>query len=160
MSFNEGSQWAIKHLYGITKYPDDTDHSTYFKSLLLCAAGDGELAPEERAWVAGLAATIGGDKYSEMVKNYAADEDLLQVLQQSSRIDSSARHVMLYDAIRASAADGVLSDGERDTIQKMANFMDIKKETVAELEKLYNEETAQSNKRRELLFPVDSPWHN
>ena len=86
MSFNEGSQWAIKHLYGITKYPDDADHSTYFKSLLLCAAGDGELAPEKRAWVPGLAATIAGNKYGEMVKNYAADEDLLKVLQQSSRI--------------------------------------------------------------------------
>ena len=160
MSFNEGSQWAINHLYGITKYPDDADHTTYFKSLLLCAAGDGVLAPEERAWVVGLAATIAGEKYTEMVKNYAADEDLLQVLQQNSRIDSSARHVMLYDAIRASGADGAISDGERERIQKMANFMDVTKETVAELEKLYNEETAQSKKRRELLFPVNSPWHS
>lgn len=160
MSFIEASRWAIKHLYGITKYPDDADHTTYFKSLLLCAAGDGVLAPEERAWVVGLASTIAGDKYSEMVKNYAANEDLLQILQQNSRIDSSARHVMLYDAIRACAADGVLSNGEREAIQKMANFMDVTKETVAELEKLYNEETAQNNKRRELLFPVDSPWHN
>jgi len=50
---NVGLLWLLKEKYAFQEAVGPEDYDSYLKSILICANGDGTLAPEEREWVVG-----------------------------------------------------------------------------------------------------------
>ena len=93
----------MNELYGMKTIPANQDYEALIKAVLICTKGDGVLAPEERDWVAGRAAAYHNPGY-ELAKTYEANEDLLDVLNQSPTQGSNPL-LIVYIAIQACAAD-------------------------------------------------------
>jgi tellurite resistance protein len=154
---NEGFMWLFKDIYNFSKLPSTEAYSGYLKSVLICANGDGTLAPEERDWVVGLAAAVGGsDSLVAELKSYQADEDIEQVISVASAANES-RRFLVYDAIKACSADGQYSDRERATVTKMAAKLGISQDVVKQIEEIYVEEAQLRAKRLELMYPDGPP---
>ncbi|NEO42037.1 MAG: hypothetical protein F6J90_39235 [Moorea sp. SIOASIH] len=149
-------RWIINELYGMKTIPAIEDVEAVMKAVLICAKGDGVLAPEERDWVVGRAAAYHNPKY-ELAKTYEANEDLLDILNQASTIGSDPR-VIIYIAIQACAADGEYNSGEQAAVRKLAKYIGIEEDVVTQIEELYTEEAKIREKRIALLFPNGAPY--
>ncbi|MGK7901841.1 MAG: TerB family tellurite resistance protein [Hormoscilla sp.] len=149
--------WTLKELYGIKSIPPAEDYETFIKAALICAKADGVLAPEERNWVVGRAATLRNPGY-ELAKNYPADEDLLDVVAKSSAVDKSGRRMLIYVAIQACAADGEYHPDERAKVHKMAKALGIEEDVVNQLEELCMSEAKIREQRIGLIFPEGVPY--
>ena len=55
-------RWVMKELFGMKTAPPEREFEVFTKAVLICAKGDGVLAPEERTWIAGLAACYSKPK--------------------------------------------------------------------------------------------------
>lgn len=153
----DGMLWLINQLYGIKTIPPAQDYETFIKAALICAKGDGVLAPEERSWVAGRAAALRNPGY-ELAKSYPADEDLLEVLSNSSTVNKTGRRLIIYVAIQACAADGNYHDEERAKIIQMAKSLGIEEDVVKQIEEICIEEAKMREKRIGLIFPEGAPY--
>ena len=60
---------------------------------------------------------------------------------------------MIYNAIRAAGADGVLHPKEIEAIYSFAKFLDVSDKQVREVQALYEEEQRMREKRIAILFP-------
>ncbi|MGJ5672474.1 MAG: TerB family tellurite resistance protein [Nostochopsis sp.] len=149
--------WLLKQLYGIKTIPPTEDYETFIKLALICAKGDGVLAPEERKWIVGRAATFRNPGY-ELAKTYLADDDLLDVIGNSSTVDNNGRRMIIYVAIQACAADGDLNTDERAKVYKMAKSLGIEEDFVHQIEQLCSEEAKIREKRIALMFPEGVPY--
>ncbi|WP_445250392.1 hypothetical protein, partial [Microcoleus sp. OTE_8_concoct_300] len=122
---DEGLLWLFYQRYTFRKLPNHEEYNSYIKSLLICANGDGTLAPEERDWVVGFACSLcAPDSLVEELKSYKADEDIEKMIS-NTPIANASRRFLVYDAIMACSADGEYSDPERATITKMAAKLGI-----------------------------------
>ena len=128
------------------------------KAVLICAKGDGVLAPEERNWVAGRAACYHHDSEYELAKTYQADEDLLSVLAQAPTLNKSGRRAVIYIAIQACAADGEYHPDERASVHKLAKYLGIEEDVVNQIEEICVEEAKAREKRKAVLFPEGVPY--
>ena len=153
----DGVLWLINQLYGIKTIPPAQDYETFIKAALICAKGDGVLAPKERNWVVGRAAALRNPGY-ELAKNYPADEDLLEVISSSSTVNKTGRRLIIYVAIQASTADGHYHDEERTKILQMAKYLGIEEDVVNEIEEICIEEAKMREKRIGFLFPDGVPY--
>lgn len=150
---NLGLLWLFKQKYGFSKVPSPEAYDGYIKSLLLCANGDGKLAPEERDWVVGFASAHGAsDSLVEELKSYEATEDIEAVISVAVESDGSRRY-LIYEAIEACSADGEYSDGERATVAKMAAKLGISTDVVKQIEELCMEQAKLREKRLALMYP-------
>ena len=150
---DEGLLWLFKEKYTFGKFPSPEAYDSYTKSILVCANGDGTLAPEERDWVVGLASAFGAsDSLVEELKSYKADEDIEKTIGDAPEASGSRRY-LVYDAIMACSADGEYSDQERATITKMAAKLGISQDTVEQIEKICIEEIKLREKRVKLMYP-------
>ena len=153
----DAQMWILKQIYGFNTIPPTGDAETFTKATLICANADGVLSPEERNWVVGRAATIRSSGY-ELAKTYSADEDLADVLANSSAIDKSGRRSIIYVAIQACAADGEYHQEEREKIHAMAKSLGMEEDVVNQLEEMCIEEAKMREKRIALLFPEGAPY--
>ena len=154
---DEGLLWLFYQKGGFRELPNDEDFNSYMKSMLVCANGDGTLAPEERDWVVGHAAAYGApDSLVEELKSYKADEDIEKMISNTPAANAS-RRFLVYDAIMACSADGEYSDPERATITKMAAKLGISQDTVEQIEKICLEEIELREKRLKLIYPEGAP---
>lgn len=149
--------WALKEVYGMKTIPPDGDYETVVKAVLICAKGDGVLAPEERNWLVGRAAAYRMSGY-ELAKTYQADEDLLEVLSQAATMDASGRRLVIYLAFQACAADGDLHPDERAQINKMASYLGVSEDVVNQIEQFCIDEAEMREKRVSLMFPQGLPY--
>ncbi|MEQ9482138.1 hypothetical protein [Coleofasciculus sp. F4-SAH-05] len=78
----DASQWMLNEMLGIKTIPATEDYEGFIKAVLICAKGDGILAPEERSWLAGCVAAYRNPRY-ELAKTYEPNEDLQEVLSQT-----------------------------------------------------------------------------
>jgi uncharacterized membrane protein YebE (DUF533 family) len=157
-SRNEGFVWLFKDKYTFAKLPSTEAYSGYLKSVLICANGDGTLAPAERDWVVGLASAFGAeDSLVEELKSYQADEDIEQVIGAAPPEANESRRFLVYDAIKACSADGQYSDPERATVSKMAAKLGLSQDVVKQIEELCIEEAQLRAKRLELMYPDGIP---
>lgn len=147
----------LNELYGFTQVPPAGDYESFIKAVLICAKGDGVLAPEERRWVVGRAAALQNPGY-ELTKTYPADEELLAVVGNSATVDKSGRRMIIYVALQACAADGELHPDERARVNQLATSLGLEPETVAQLEQLCAEEARIREQRLQLLFPDGRPF--
>lgn len=153
----DGKLWIMNQLYGFKSIPPDENYEAFIKAVLICAKADGVLAPEERNWVVGRAASFRTPVY-ELAKTYSADEDLLDVLNKASTLEKNGRRAIIYTAILACSADGEFHPDEREKVYTMAEKLGVKKEIVDSLEQLCAEEAQVREKRIGLLFPNGTPY--
>ncbi|AOX03403.1 hypothetical protein BJP34_31715 [Moorena producens PAL-8-15-08-1] len=154
--------WIKTERYGITKTLPPETSVIWYKALLLCANGDGELTQAERDWVIGHATTYHpemSESQIDEVRNYngTGSTDDIEKLVFSDPLAKKGRYALVYEAIQASAADGEYSDGEKATIRKMAAKLGISEDKVIELENLYEEEKAFREKRIKIWHPEGIP---
>lgn len=154
----DGRLWLYKNLYGMNAIPPDENHYAFVKAVLICAKGDGVLAPEERDWVVGRTACYHSNTEYEMAKTYSADEDLLQVLGNAATLNKSGRRAIIYIAIQACSADREYHAEERAEVRKMAKYLGIEEEAVSQIEEICMEEAKMREKRIAVLFPDGIPY--
>lgn len=153
----DGQLWLLKELYGFEQIPPEGDYESFIKAVLVCAKGDGTLAPEERSWVAGRAAAMQNPGY-ELTRTYPADDKLLDIVGDSFVVNKNGRRMILYVALQACAADGELHPNERAQVQKLAQMLGVGDEVFAEIERQCVEEAKLREQRIRLLFPNGTPF--
>lgn len=159
MSDELGSRWAIYQQNGFREIPPAEAFNAYMKALLICANGDGRLTQKERDWVSGFCSAIGGPRsLVEELRIYPADEDIIAVLSTHEMVHQTSTRSLVFDAIRACAADGELAADEVNTIYKMAGRLNISSDTVAQLLAQHHQEELIRRKRLELVFPGGLPF--
>ena len=159
---SEPAPWSFTQRYGIDKMLDADSVLIWYKALLLCANGDGELAEAERDWVIGHALTYHpqlGQSRMDVLKTYdgtGSTEDI-EKLVFSDPLAKMGRYALISEAIEASGADGEYSEGEKKTIRNMAAKLGISEAKVIELENLYEEQKALKAKFMKAWFPSGIP---
>lgn len=148
--------WIMNQLYGMKSIPANEDYETLIKAVLICAKADGVLAPEERNWIVGRAAAYHNPGY-ELAKTYPADEDLSDVLKKAPTQGDNPR-VIIYIAIQACAADGEYHPEEQAAIRKLAKYIGIEEEVVAQIEEFCVKEAKMREERIALMFPNGVPY--
>ncbi|NEQ98064.1 MAG: hypothetical protein F6K30_15325 [Cyanothece sp. SIO2G6] len=154
--------WIKTDRYGITKTLPPETSLIWYKALLLCANGDGELSQAERDWVIGHATTYHPEMSESQIEELRAysgtgTTDDIEKLVFSDPLAKKGRYVLVYEAIQAAAADGEYSDGEKATIRKMAAKLGIDEAKIVELEGLFEEEKAMREKRIRIWHPEGIP---
>lgn len=131
----------------------------FAKAMTLCASGDGELAPAEREWILGFAANAGAtdELLQELRTLDPRTLDPIKLLQQTERPGLFV-HALVYHAIKASDADGVLEPREVQTIRAMASLFELSDAEVDGLFELHAEEKAFQARKMARLFPNGHPW--
>ncbi|WP_221351031.1 tellurium resistance protein [Streptomyces beigongshangae] len=148
-----GRRWIFQDFWGFERAPGETDFSAYGKALLICANGDGELAPQERDYVVGLIAGMHGpDDVVEELKTYAGTDDLQTVLRGGKGAAESGG-CLVYDTIRVCSADGTLASGELEKIHEAADTLGISRDAVQQMIEIDRQERELSERRLRLCYP-------
>lgn len=159
--------WIKTERYGITKTLPPEKSLIWYKTLMLCANGDGELSQPERDWVIGHATSYHPEMNQSQIdelRNYQGtdtreDEDI-EKLVFSDPLAKKGRYVLVYEAIQACAADGDYNAGEKAYLRKMARKLGISEAKVQELENLFEEEKAFKEKRIKICYPEGIPGND
>jgi uncharacterized tellurite resistance protein B-like protein len=146
-------QWIFSEYYGFPKAPEAADCIYYGKSLLCIANADGTLADEERRWIMGFSYTNGvsWDEVSSW-SNYQANDKITDLLAKRPLLNFAARSV-IYDAIRACAADNDYNSKEQSMVRKVGSALGLTESDVAALEGAFHAENGAKKKRIEVIFP-------
>ncbi|MFE0062980.1 hypothetical protein [Streptomyces sp. NPDC059003] len=151
-----GDAWLFKHDWGFDTKPSAGDFDAYMRSLLVCAKGDGAVSAEERNWVLGYCAALGGDpELIQRLETYPADDELTELVLREPVVDAS-RRALVFDAIRACDADGELASGELESIREMAGLLGVA-DSVDRLHELYRQEEKARADRLAVIFPDGAP---
>lgn len=131
----------------------------FAKAMILCAAGDGQLAPEELEWVLGFCANAGATEelLAELRTLDPRTLDPIALMQQTERPGLFV-HALVYHAIVASDADGVLEPREEQTIRAMAQVLGLAEDEIDGLFALHHDEKALQRRKMATLFPNGHPW--
>lgn len=156
----KGSLWVFNRILGFTTFPNVEDSETVNKAILVCAKGDGVLDPAERDWQLGFVSACGApESLLKKLETYEANDDLAELLANSSdRIKNLVQRDIVYQAIKASAAEGDYSEQEHEKICQMAKLLGVTSEVVEQLVELHKEEEQLREKRIKLIFPNGSPY--
>jgi hypothetical protein len=158
-SHTRGGLWLLKEMWDFPNGVPEDQRLDYLKVIMVCARGDGHLAPREKAWVIGYGAACGAHQSTvDALEAYPADEDVLDILNRNMPAAETWGRVAIFDAVRAANADHIYHDDERRAIRRMAEHMGISEETVVDIEELVFEEQASRRRRLQLLFPGDAPY--
>jgi uncharacterized tellurite resistance protein B-like protein len=153
-----GAKWVFEEMWDFRRDVSQPVLLEFFKGLLTCANGDGELTEAEREWALGYCAATGAtDETIAELRAYAADEDIHEVLVRGQHL-GTAHRPLIYDAIRTCAADGELDDGERATLRKMASAIGVTEAELQQFEEIYAEEQRLKQRRINAVFPVGTPY--
>jgi hypothetical protein len=152
-----GSTWALLEHWDFTVESSQEALLDFFKALIVCCNGDGNLTYEEREWCIGYCAATGGTEETLLaLRDYAGDEDVVTVIGRSQPHAATHRR-LIYDAIRASSSDGEYHAGERATVRRMAAEVGVAEAEVEAFEALCAEEQALKDRRLTLVIPVGTP---
>ncbi len=160
MSYSELARvWVRRELVDLDQEPPSRTFEIYFRALLVCAKGDGELEDHEREWVLGFCAAFGGNEaLLDTLRNYPANEGIKEVIAGHPSVQKVGRHSLVFNAIEACAADGEYAEGERARVRRMAHAMNVPVEEVEQLEALYEDQRALRQKKAQLLYPDGVPF--
>jgi uncharacterized membrane protein YebE (DUF533 family) len=155
--------WHFEEEWGFLQVPAGIEFQTYAQSVLAAASGDGVLAPEERAWIVGYFASLGATGEVLEFLNSANPSDVgaqlrdhLQAFSQTAA--GPFNRGLIYDCIRAAAADGELAPAERDRCLQIATDIGIDEAVAGQIEAIYNAEQAMKKRRLALFFPDSTPY--
>jgi tellurite resistance protein len=147
------SRWLFKELMDFdVSIPRGSDYDVYMKALLICANGDNRLSEEERNWVVGYCAALGGSpELVEELKSFSPEGSYQDIINSHPKAVQSVR-AFIYDAIRACSADGEYNDQERGIVHQAAATLGVPEEVVIDLEKIYVEDRKIRQKRLALIW--------
>ena len=153
-----GPKWVFRSLWDFEQDISQDVLREYFKALLVCANGDGELTADERGWCIGYCAAAGatGETLEEL-QEYPATESIHEVIARGQHIQVNRRPI-IYDSIRACSSDAEYNDKEKAKIREMAGIVGVTEGEVAELERIYLDECALRSRRIEAVFPEGTPY--
>ncbi|HTJ76561.1 MAG TPA: hypothetical protein VL337_14490 [Acidimicrobiales bacterium] len=152
-----GSTWSTLELWDFSVEVSQPALLDFFKALIVCCNGDGNLTEEEREWCIGYCAATGGSPETlAALQAYPGDEPVAEVIGRAQP-HAAAQRRLIYDAIRAASSDGDYNDAERRTVRRMAAEVGVTAEEVAEFEALYAEEQRLKDRRISLVIPVGTP---
>jgi Tellurite resistance protein TerB len=154
------ARWLFNHDQHFKTLPPPNDFSVYAKALLCCANADHQLAPAEREWVLGYFACLGAPpEFIDQLRNYPAEDDVLELIAKSPVVaEQGSRRSLLFDAIRASSADGTFHEKERAAVERLAAKLGVSTDEVRALEQAYVDEERATAARIKLLFPQGTPF--
>lgn len=155
--------WHFEEEWGFLQVPAGIEFQTYAQSVLAAASGDGVLAPEEREWIVGYFASLGAtDEVLEFLNSVNPSDvgvqlhDHLQAFSQTAA--GPFNRGLIYDCIRAAAADGELAQAERDRYLEIAADIGIDETVAGQIEEIHNAEQAMKKRRLALFFPDSTPY--
>ncbi|HVF14829.1 MAG TPA: hypothetical protein VM942_09540 [Acidimicrobiales bacterium] len=129
----------------------EEEHLLYAKAIVVCAAGDAEIAQPEREWIVGLLTTAGvSPEITDAIETYDGSDTIEDLLSATPAMPVYGRS-MIYDALRACSSDGELSAGERDRVFAAADRMNLSRQVVEELEQVVREEGTLRKRRHKLI---------
>jgi tellurite resistance protein len=156
-----GNLWLLNEHYAIARdIPLGLDYDAYFKGMMVCAAGDGELSQQEKDWVIGYAHALGAPPSTmEELKQIDANDkfDIAELLKKSEAAHQS-RRFMVYYAIMACSSDGEYNESEKKAVMKLADTLGIKEDRVKQIENMVEEDRTLREKRLEILYPEGPPY--
>jgi tellurite resistance protein len=132
--------------------------------ILLCSAKDG-LDPAEKDWVLGL---VVSQEYNDTIINFirkytppTEDADIDRRIDQvASEIESfygnrnaSLKRHVIFTALLAADADGIISDKEYDKIKEIALRWNIKTDVFVKIRKLVTQHAAAKQEQINVIFP-------
>jgi uncharacterized membrane protein YebE (DUF533 family) len=152
-----GSTWSLLEHWDFTVESSQEALLDFFKALIVCCNGDGNLTEEEREWCVGYCAATGGTEETlTALRDYAGDEDVIAVIGRG-RPHAATHRRLIYDAIRAASSDGDYHEAERATVRRMAAEVGVTPDEVVAFEELYAEEQRLKDRRLSLVIPVGTP---
>ena len=154
----EALRFIFSHYYGIKTMPTESDHEAAMKAVMICAKGDGTLSDEEKAWISGMSAMVGNPFYT-LAHTYAADEPIEDIVAASPWLSQFGGRMIVFEAIRASAADGELHAEEIAVITRLARAIGVDESVVSTLVQQHQDEVALMQRRIQTLWPEASPLH-
>ncbi len=156
-----GGLWLLREMWDFPSGVPEDDRIDYLKVIMACAQGSGELVPAEKDWVIGYGAACGAHQSTvDALEAYQGGEDVVAILERNMPVAETWGRVAVFDAIRASAADGALNDDERDQIRRMAERLGVSADTVTAIEALCEDEQALKRRRIDLVFGSDIPYQD
>jgi tellurite resistance protein len=109
--------------------------------------------------VSGYGAACGATQETvDALEAYAADEDVVEILERNMPVANTWGRVAVFDAIRASSADGEYNEDERAAVRREASKLGISEAVVVALEALYGKEQEHKRERIALVFGDDIPY--
>ena len=154
-----GGLWVLREMWDFPSGVPEDDRVDYLKAIMACARAGKELAPAEKAWVIGYGAACGAHQATiDALEGYDGEEDVLAILERNMPVANTWGRVAVFDAIRASSADGAYGDDERAAVRREASRLGVDEEVVVALEALYEREQELKRDRIALVFGDDIPY--
>jgi len=154
-----GGLWVLREMWDFPNGVPEDDRVDYLKAIMACARAGTELAPAEKQWVIGYGAACGAHQATvDALEDYDGDEDVMAILDRNMPVADTWGRVAVFDAIRASSADGAYSDDERAAVRQEASRLGVTEEVVIALEDLYRREQELKRDRIALVFGDDIPY--
>lgn len=166
---HQALQFFLRHQLGATALPPAPNLQEqrkmlpllegFAKAMILCASGDGRLAPEELEWILGFVANSGGT-FELLEELRGLDPSALNPMELLAKTERPGLfvHALVYHAIKAADADGVLDPREVQMIGGMAMVLGLAQEEVEKLFALHREEKEFHARKMATLFPNGHPW--
>jgi len=131
--------------YGMSMAPRES-WEKYGYALLTIAGSDGEVSEPEMDWLvveAAEALDIGDETITNWRNFDFASGDLASIFASFNTLSvASFKKLLIYDAIRMSAADGEYSIDEREKVFEAANLLRVNPEDLLSIEALIEMESA------------------
>ncbi len=154
-----GELWVLREMWDFPSGVPEDDRIDYLKSIMACARAGTDLAPAEKAWVIGYGAACGAHQATiDALEQYDGNEDVVAILERNMPVANTWGRVAVFDAIRASSADGTYTDDERAAVRREASRLGIAEEVVVALEALYEREQELKRDRIALVFGEAIPY--
>jgi len=149
--YHESYRIPAEHVDKKVGTPADIEDKV--QALFICVAADGTVSEAEKNWIYGsaLARGISVELLEKMPgKASANSKEIIARIKNSPRsLEESKR--LIYNAIRACAADGEISQKERNKIGEFAQEFGLSDKFVKELFSLFTEEQNLKHKLSKLL---------
>ncbi len=158
-----GGLWLLREMWDFPSGVPEDERLDYLKMIMVCArgGGDGELTQAEEDWVIGYGAACGAHQSTvDALEAYAADEDVMDIIERNMPVAETWGRVAVFDAVRASGADGAYNDDERAQVRRVTERLGVSEETVAAIEALCHDEQALKRRRIDLVFGDQIPYQD
>jgi tellurite resistance protein len=154
-----GGLWLLREMWDFPSGVPEDDRIDYLKAIMACARAGTDLAPAEKNWVIGYGAACGAHQATvDALEAYDGDEDVVAIIDRNMPVAETWGRVAVFDAIRASSADGEYSDDERAAVRREASRLGVSEEIVEALEALYRDEQELKRRRIALVFGDAAPY--
>lgn len=154
-----GGLWVLREMWDFPSGVPEDDRVDYLKAIMACARAGKELAPAEKDWVIGYGAACGAHQATiDALEAYDGDEDVAAILERNMPVANTWGRVAVFDAIRASSADGAYSEEERAAVRTEASRLGVPEEVVVALEAMHQREQELKRDRIALVFGNDIPY--